>query len=236
MPSKHSAALPFAKRPAGTVNLIGGRLSLDFVNTVGARRIGPSGQMLIRDEKLNDYFDLLAWARHADALTEAQVRRLGNMARAQFRRAKDTLRDALHLRESLYRLFKAVLHHRCVPEDDLAILNQTLDEACRRHVRTSGASFEWSGIERALSLRTILWMVGESAAEFLTTGDLSRLSQCGGDDCGWLFEDITRNHSRRWCDTRDCGNRDRVRRFRSHHSPLRNTPVIRQASAQLRSS
>src|SRR6266498_3623239 len=48
-------------RAAGGVHLVGGRLCLDFVNSVGARRVSPSGEMTIRDEKLRDYLDLLAW-------------------------------------------------------------------------------------------------------------------------------------------------------------------------------
>src|SRR5438477_3277505 len=44
------------ERPASKINLIGGRLCLDFVNSMGARRTGPAGEMVIRDEKLNDYF------------------------------------------------------------------------------------------------------------------------------------------------------------------------------------
>ena len=47
-------------RSASTLNLIGGRLCLDFVNSVGARRFSSSHKMTIRDEKLNDYLDLLA--------------------------------------------------------------------------------------------------------------------------------------------------------------------------------
>ena len=40
------------------------------------------------------------------------------------------------------------------------------------------------------------------------------IRECDGDTCGWLFLDTTRNHSRRWCDMRGCGNRAKVRRHR----------------------
>ena len=46
------------ERPAGFLKLIGGRVCLDFMNTVGARRWSPEGKMSIRDEKLHDYVDL----------------------------------------------------------------------------------------------------------------------------------------------------------------------------------
>ncbi|HEV2391667.1 MAG TPA: CGNR zinc finger domain-containing protein [Verrucomicrobiae bacterium] len=38
---------------------------------------------------------------------------------------------------------------------------------------------------------------------------------CQGDTCGWLFVDSSKNHSRRWCDMRDCGNRAKARRHRA---------------------
>jgi predicted RNA-binding Zn ribbon-like protein len=45
----------------------------------------------------------------------------------------------------------------------------------------------------------------------MTSPDLKRLKQCPGRSCGWVFLDDSRNQSRRWCDSRECGNRERVR-------------------------
>jgi hypothetical protein len=44
------------------------------------------------------------------------------------------------------------------------------------------------------------------------------LRLCGNPHCRLIFLDISRNHSRRWCDTSGCGNRDRVRRYRGTHA------------------
>ncbi|WP_433042043.1 CGNR zinc finger domain-containing protein [Dactylosporangium sp. CS-033363] len=51
------------------------------------------------------------------------------------------------------------------------------------------------------------------AVELLQRPDRTGLRRCDGDGCGWLFLDTTRNHSRRWCDAADCGNRARVRAY-----------------------
>ena len=32
------------------------------------------------------------------------------------------------------------------------------------------------------------------------------------NECTWIFLDETKNHSRRWCSMRDCGNRAKARR------------------------
>ncbi|MGI8786895.1 MAG: CGNR zinc finger domain-containing protein [Pyrinomonadaceae bacterium] len=63
----------------------------------------------------------------------------------------------------------------------------------------------------------MLWRISESAAAVLTTGDLTRVRQCGGDCC-WMFLDTSRNRSRQWCDMKDCGNLAKVRRFRRKNS------------------
>ena len=42
-----------------------------------------------------------------------------------------------------------------------------------------------------------------------------RLRICGNPHCRLIFIDLSRNRTRRWCDDGGCGNRDRLRRFRS---------------------
>src|SRR5437870_5171877 len=102
-------AVKLHERPASTINLIGGRLCLDFVNSMGARRTGPAGEMVIRDEKLNDYFDLIAWARHAEAITQIEAKALTKEALRHPSDAARVLRIALRLREALFSVLKGIL-------------------------------------------------------------------------------------------------------------------------------
>ncbi len=88
-------------RPAGTVNLIGERLCLDFVNSVGARRFSPSRKMSLREEKLNDYLDLLAWGRHAGALTNADAEARAQEGNSHPREAVAVFHRAIRLREKV---------------------------------------------------------------------------------------------------------------------------------------
>ena len=46
------------------------------------------------------------------------------------------------------------------------------------------------------------------------------LRQCANPACRLVFEDGSRNHGRRWCDTKGCGNRDRVGRARGRGSAV----------------
>jgi predicted RNA-binding Zn ribbon-like protein len=202
-------------KPAGALNLIGGRLCLDFLNSVGARRISQFGEITIRDETLNDYLDLLAWGRHARALTKAEVETLAHESRRQQKEAAAVFHRAIRLREALYSICKAKLSHKQPRETDLLVLNEELRlarDAEQLVFEKTGFDWQWSTPDSALD--RVLLPIARSAAELLTQDDLSRLRQCGGDDCGWIFLDTSRNRGRRWCDMRDCGNVAKVRRFR----------------------
>jgi predicted RNA-binding Zn ribbon-like protein len=84
-------------------------------------------------------------------------------------------------------------------------------------VMPADSAYTWgwdrSGDHRGIRLDSPLWPVAQSAAELLTSPMLGRVKVCAGEGCGWVFLDESRNGSRRWCDSRDCGNRERVRRY-----------------------
>jgi predicted RNA-binding Zn ribbon-like protein len=201
------------------VNLVGGRLCLDFVNSVGARRISTSGGVTIRDEKLRDYVDLLAWARHAGALTDSESKSLAQEYTGRVNEATAIFRRAFHLRESLYRIFRGIVLKRNTGQLHLRVLNEELRLArAAKHLVARIDNFAWQWHAHDLSLDRVVWSVTLSAADLVTQGDLTRLRQCEGDDCGWIFEDTSRNRSRRWCEMRDCGNIAKVRRFRTRQT------------------
>lgn len=200
---------------AAEMNLIGGRLCLDFANTVGGRESGAASAQVVSD-KLNDYSDLVAWSRHAGILAEDEARALLREGERRGADAAAALERAVALREAIYRICKATLSGERLKTADLETLNAELLEA-RSHERLVCAadSFTWEWVDAKKALDRMLWPIARSAAEILTTGDLSRLRECGGAGCGWLFEDVSRNRSRQWCVMQDCGNRAKVQRFRT---------------------
>jgi predicted RNA-binding Zn ribbon-like protein len=62
---------------------------------------------------------------------------------------------------------------------------------------------------------TLLFRIALSAERLLTQGRLDRLHACGGADCEWLFLDLSKNGSRRWCSMATCGNSAKVKKFRT---------------------
>jgi predicted RNA-binding Zn ribbon-like protein len=201
-------------RPAATVHLIGGRLCLDFVNSVGARHMS-AGVMTIRDEKLNDYRDLIAWGWHAGLLSRFEATRLERAAARRPAVAARIFARAIRLRESLHHIATRAMAGSAPRRSQLAVLCRELAIArAAERLAWRGHAAVWHWDRERSALDRVLCRVSQSAAELFTHGDLARLRVCGGDDCGWLFEDTSRNGRRHWCDMRDCGNVAKVRRFR----------------------
>ncbi|HKQ76171.1 MAG TPA: ABATE domain-containing protein [Blastocatellia bacterium] len=216
----------FSERPAGRMNLTGGRLCLDFVNTVGgwtpdpAMDKGAPLSVIARADKLNDYFDLVAWSLHTGLLGEREAQALAREARRREKEAAAALKRALALRGAIYGVCVAIIHGSDPEASDLDLLNRELNIAhgrVRLGVGEQNCVWEWTDTKS--SLDRMLWRIADSAAEMLTTDDLTRLRECPGEDCGWLFLDISKNSRRQWCDMRTCGNLAKVRRFRQRPQP-----------------
>jgi len=204
------------------MKFIAGHASLDFVNTVGARvsrtRSVPDYADKVLRDKLEDYQALVAWSELAGILTIQEIRRLRRAARRHPQRAAQVLSRALRLREALYRIYKSSIEGWRPRIADVNILRKELSAAhARQRLLVSGAGFVWRWDDSGYPLDSPLWRVSQSAADLLTSTDLGSLRQCGGDECGWMFLDTSRNGSRRWCDMKECGNRAKVRRFREGH-------------------
>jgi len=192
---------------AGTLKLLGGRLSLDFVNTADWHASDHPVEFL------TSYSDLVAWSQHVGILTDHQAQRLLKKAARRPGDASTVLERAIALREAIYRIFSAISRGRPPQAADLATFNVELSEALAqsRIVSTAeGFTWDWADAEEALDW--MLWPVAHDAAGLLTSEELDRVGQCADDRCGWLFLDTSRNRSRRWCSMEDCGNRAKARR------------------------
>jgi hypothetical protein len=68
-----------------------------------------------------------------------------------------------------------------------------------------------------------------AAVDLVRTADLTQLRACplpeGG--CGWLFLDLSRNRSRRWCAMEDCGTQAKSRRLTDRRRSTRATTTTR---------
>jgi predicted RNA-binding Zn ribbon-like protein len=190
-----------------TLEPLGERLCLDFCNTVERE-----GQ-IIAQESLTCYSDLLTWSQSAQIVTADQGDRLLQAATQQPQAAAEVFETAIALREALYQIFSAVAAQESPPVSSLAELNDQLVLALPHlQLQTTSAGFTWGWSDPGLALNQMLWPVARSAAELLTSPEQVRVRECAAPDCGWLFVDLSRNRSRRWCDMETCGNRTKARR------------------------
>ena len=196
-------------------DLSGGMLCLDFVNTISRRKVAERSI-----EHLGRYDDLVVFAEQSRVLSPQQADKLRTWARQQGSEASAALRKATSYREVLYRAFSALVEGKPAASDDLQRINDFATESLnhRRLVRSDGHyRWEWQRNTRE-SLDSVLWPIAQSAAELLTSSDLAKVRLCEAPDCAWLFLDQSRNRSRRWCDMKVCGNREKARRhYRRAH-------------------
>lgn len=190
----------------------GGVPCLDFINTVAWRLTDSPVENLV------SYEDLLVWEMQAGLLAPDETKALSGRATTDSKEAQETLSRAIALREAAHRVLSAAIAGEPQDESALAVLNRELSEALSRlRVAPAGSdAYVWVwGREDGGGppLERPLWPVARSAAELLTSSPkLGRVKVCGGEGCGWMFLDESRNGSRKWCDSRDCGNRERVRK------------------------
>ena len=189
----------------------GGALCLDFVNTVADR---PRN----RQEHLSSYDDLLDWALQAEVIDSNQRNLRRQLADQERSDASEIFSGAIELRECLYRIFSRVANEDPPAGSDLDVLNGWIRSAMARlrlTDRNGGLAWTWSDSDN--ELESVLWPVVRSAADLLTSDEVSRVGECDGDPCSWLFIDRSRTGRRRWCDMKTCGNRDKARRYYRRH-------------------
>lgn len=199
-------------RPEHEFAFRGGAPCLDFTNTLAWSTSDTPV------EHLGSYRDLVDWASQAALLPPEAPVALAGRATAMPDVAEDVLARAIALREAIRGVMTAAIAGEGAHEGALTVLNGELSLALSRSGlrQSSPGGFGWTwnwhddGDEADLSYP--LWPVARSAAELLTSPRLGRVKVCQAPRCGWLFVDDSRNGSRRWCDSRDCGNRERVRR------------------------
>jgi predicted RNA-binding Zn ribbon-like protein len=193
---------------------VGGDPALDLVNTVDFTIRG------LEEERLTNYDRLTQWAEGAGVVSPSHGAALRRVAAAHLREASSAYRAALRTRAALARLFGAIAEGAASAEA-LSEFNRLLVSALE-HLRVTSASaarghgqqlrLGWE--EGKQKLESLLWPVLWSAASLVTSDEASRIRVCGGENCGWMYVDRSRNGLRRWCQMETCGTREKTRRRR----------------------
>ena len=120
------------------------------------------------------------------------------------------------VRAALRELWDAQVEGRAPDARALRTLNAILDLGPRVELRATIAGVEVAHRHpKDDPTGEALARTATPLVEAISAGDIARFRICANDGCRWVFEDTSRAGQRRWCDMATCGNRAKVRRFRS---------------------
>jgi len=143
--------------------------------------------------------------------------------------AAEAMRRAINLREALYAIVSALMKKQPAPQLAMDRLNANLHDAAlhsrlvqpklvqpksaQSKVPQVEGRLEWRFDDLTSSFSAMLWPIARAAADLLASSDMALVRACSSPTCQWLFLDTSKNHHRRWCSMKQCGNRAKVRRF-----------------------
>ena len=129
--------------------------------------------------------------------------------------ADSDVRQAVAVRDALYRLLESRQHGKSDPEA-IETLNRSTRSAqmCVSFGAEGRACIE----PMAPAVDGALGKLIATVVDAMADGTWDRLKICRSDDCAWAFYDRSKNRSGAWCDITDCGNIAKARTYRARHS------------------
>lgn len=194
--------------------LLGGRIAVDFANTVHSVH-GPEGA-------LKDWEGLVAFHGQAGIISAQRTRELLPMIHADPQAVDALLRRALALREALRQAFGAMARHERVERASIEPVNVFL-RITEGHDELVPEDHFWMlrFVAREERPEWLLAAIARSAAEIIAEGAAAPLRKCANPGCPLFFYDLSRTGRRRWCSMATCGNRSKVAAFSKRRGPRR---------------
>ena len=220
-PKTSTGAAAAAMSPAGTLfDLAGGHPALDLVNSLDNRfrADGPN-------EMLASYTDLLRFTAESGLLQSEQMHALGKVAGSAA--AVEALHAVRELREATAGVCYALVEEKTPPPGDIRTLERCFlaadqhRELCWQpppHDPEARANITWQWRRAESDPCLPSWILSQAVAELLLSDRVAQIKTCDVDTCRWLFLDTSKNHTRRWCNMKVCGNRMKARRFQARQS------------------
>ena len=192
--------------------LLGGRLSLDFVNAT------PTNAELPWER-------LIQFLESTSIVSAGRGAQLLSLPQSDPQAAEALLLKARRLGSALRKVFAAMLRKQRIAGEWIQPLNEIL-RITEGHDELVAQAGVWKieFVAREGGLDWLLAAVARSGAEIIVEGARARLRLCANPHCGLFFYDNSRTRRRRWCSMAVCGNRSKVAAFTRKHASARNTP------------
>jgi predicted RNA-binding Zn ribbon-like protein len=192
--------------------LLGGRLSLDFVNAT------PTNAELPWER-------LIQFLESTSIVSAGRGAQLLSLPQSDPQAAEALLLKARRLGSALRKVFAGMLRKQRIAGEWIEPVNEIL-RITEGHDELVGQAGVWKieFVAREGGLDWLLAAVARSGAEIIVEGARARLRLCANPHCGLFFYDNSRTRRRRWCSMAVCGNRSKVAAFARKHASARNTP------------
>ena len=186
----------------------GGHPALDFVNTLDER---PFPAPI---ETLADYADLVRFTELAGLISPGQAKKLRKLPAPRHARIAKHARE---LREQLYAALTALHRRKAIPPAGLQAMTSAIRDARAARVLAVAkgprmARYDWLTPHAA---EVPLHACAIAIEDLLTGEDRGRIRKCGAGDCEVYFIDRSKGRRRHWCSMKNCGNREKQRRWRA---------------------
>jgi predicted RNA-binding Zn ribbon-like protein len=194
-------------RPVAAIRLDGGRLCLDFVNTIHDRYAVEADDYISQPERFIEWCVLAGAFRSGEhiAAPEGAGQRTALM------------RKARTLRHHLYALLTSRIDGVPPPADAVQCLDQWLHRAWASQSLEFDGQMHWRDDAHNASLP--LKRIALDALDLTSDPPVTQLRRCANtSSCGWLFLDTSKNQRRRWCAMETCGTAVKMKRYRRGHA------------------
>jgi predicted RNA-binding Zn ribbon-like protein len=196
-----------AQRRRHQFKLVARHPALDFINTVHDWTASEA------HDYLSDFSDAIRFGEAAGLLTRA------NDLRLRPRTSHIELTRLRELRALLKRIFQTLLSGPAPSNLDLGKLSAHLAEAARATrlmVATRTPRSHQVPVIRQITAENagdalLRLRIVEAAVALLVSDAMQKVKSC--PTCGWLFLDVSKNRSRRWCSMDTCGAVAKARRY-----------------------
>jgi len=191
------------------LQLLGGRLAVDFVNTTASH------------SELS-WERLILFLESTDIVSSERGAHLLSLPQSDLQAAQALLQKAWRLGSALRKVFAAMIRKQRILAEWIAPINEIL-RITEGHDELVGQDNSWKieFVAREGGLDWLLAAVARSGAEIVAEGARARLRVCANPGCGMFFYDNSRTRRRRWCSMAVCGNRSKVAAFARNHPSAR---------------
>lgn len=160
--------------------------------------------------------DLASW------LIDSHLAKVAPFAESEVDVRLTELRDLKEFRDTLWAVAATIARGEWPEPEQLLLINECAESCVRPELDPATGERRWAPITG----EQVLGTAAREAIEIISER-ASRLRECESSDCYLLFLDTSRPGNRRWCSMRRCGNRNKVKAYRTRleRTPARQPPM-----------